>query len=115
MTVTEGYVDLLVMATKPQPTEPRLTHQSHKVLSAFLADPTAELAGADLLDSTRLASGTLYPILMRFEEAGWLRSRWEKVDPSREGRPRRRFYRITATGVTRGSVLRAEIFGGVLA
>jgi PadR family transcriptional regulator PadR len=107
------YVDLLVMATRPRATEPRLTHQSHVVLSVFLDDPAAELAGADLLDITGLFSGTLYPILMRFEQAGWLRSHWEKIDPSREGRPRRRLYRITPAGKARATALRAEILGGL--
>jgi PadR family transcriptional regulator PadR len=92
--------------------EPRLTHQSHKVLNAFFLEPTRELAGSDLLDTTHLAPGTLYPILYRFEEAGWLRSWWEKGDPSELGRPRRRLYRITGLGMARVSALRAEIFGG---
>jgi PadR family transcriptional regulator PadR len=74
-----------------------------------------ELAGADLLSSTDLASGRLYPILMRLEEAGWLKSRWEKADPALVGRPRRRLYRITSTGLARGTAVRAEILGGLLA
>jgi PadR family transcriptional regulator PadR len=101
------------MVLKSRIREPRLTQQSHKVLSAFLNDPTGEFAGADLLDSTRLMSGTLYPILIRLEEAGWLRSRWERVDPSRAGRPRRRLYRITPGGLARVSALRAEILIGL--
>ena len=45
------------------------------------------------------AYGTLYKALDRLERAGYLQSRWE--DPNigaREGRPRRRFYRITLAG-----------------
>jgi DNA-binding PadR family transcriptional regulator len=45
------------------------------------------------------AYGTLYKALDRLERAGYLASRWE--DPmiaAREGRPRRRFYRVTLTG-----------------
>src|SRR6266850_4416116 len=95
-----------------RPDDPRLTQQSHKVLGAFFSDPTRELAGVDLLTSTGLASGTLYPILFRFEEAGWLRSRWEKPGPSRTDRPRRRLYRITPTGLVKVRASRAEIFGG---
>jgi DNA-binding PadR family transcriptional regulator len=43
--------------------------------------------------------GTLYKALERLEDRGYLDSRWE--DPSAaatEGRPRRRFYRVTAVG-----------------
>jgi PadR family transcriptional regulator, regulatory protein PadR len=50
-------------------------------------------------DARRLtAYGTLYKALDRLERAGHLRSRWE--DPqlaADEGRPRRRFYRVTLT------------------
>ena len=45
------------------------------------------------------AYGTLYKALDRLERAGLLESRWE--DPSigaGEGRPRRRFYRLTLAG-----------------
>lgn len=45
------------------------------------------------------AYGTLYKALDRLERAGILDSRWE--DPligAREGRPRRRLYRVTLTG-----------------
>ena len=51
----------------------RLSHQGLRVLRAFLAafneDVRAELAGADLMRVARVSSGTLYPILLRFEKA----------------------------------------------
>lgn len=74
-----------------------------RVLQAFLEDPTMSLAGADIQRVVHLPSGTLYPILFRFESAGWLRSSWEKVDPKEVGRPRRRIYVITPLGVRRAS------------
>ena len=80
----------------------RLSHQSLRVLRAFLdalaEDIRAELAGADLMSATHLSSGTLYPILLRFEREGLLESRWEKERPEDLGRPRRRFYRMTKAG-----------------
>jgi len=81
--------------------------QTLKVLEAFLENPTDELAGADVAKRSGLASGTLYPILLRLESAGWFESRWEKIDPASEGRPRRRLYRLTRSGLTRAS----EVFG----
>jgi len=42
-------------------------------------------------------SGTLYPILAKLEHAGWLAGGKEDIDPQTEGRPPRRFYRISAT------------------
>jgi PadR family transcriptional regulator PadR len=76
----------------------QVTTQVLKVLSTFLSDPKAELSGAEISKRTGLKSGTLYPILMRLEGAKWLESEWEEGDPKVLGRPRRRFYSITALG-----------------
>ena len=78
--------------------EPRITGPTLKVLAALLSSPRDELSGAEIGRASKLASGTLYPILLRLEGAGWLQSRWEREDPSELGRPRRRFYRATALG-----------------
>lgn len=75
--------------------------QTLRVLEAFLEDPTRELSGADLHKRSGLASGTLYPILLRLESAGWFISRWEAISPAAAGRPRRRLYRLTPTGLAR--------------
>jgi DNA-binding PadR family transcriptional regulator len=93
----------------------RMSLQTLKVLEAFLENPSNELSGADVFERSRLASGTLYPILLRLESAGWFVSRWESVDPSRAGRPRRRFYRLTATGLRRASEVFAGFGRGVVA
>ncbi len=63
-----------------------------------MSSSQAELSGAEIGRTTKLASGTLYPILLRLEQAGWLESHWEDDDPRTLGRPRRRFYRVTALG-----------------
>jgi PadR family transcriptional regulator, regulatory protein PadR len=76
-----------------------LTTQSLKVLRPFLENPNLELAGVDVIRSSRLASGTAYPIMLRLERLGLLTSRWEEGDPAELGRPRRRYYTITASGV----------------
>jgi PadR family transcriptional regulator, regulatory protein PadR len=78
-------------------TEPRLTTQTLKALAALMSDRN-ELSGAEIAQTTKLASGTLYPILLRLEQAKWVESRWETEDPRELGRPRRRFYRITGLG-----------------
>jgi PadR family transcriptional regulator, regulatory protein PadR len=75
----------------------RMTTSSLKVLGAFLSTHR-ELSGAQISEITGLASGTLYPILIRLEQEKWLQSEWEKGDPKELGRPRRRFYRITGLG-----------------
>lgn len=91
----------------------RLSLQTLKVLEAFLDDPSAELAGADVNRRSGIASGTLYPNLLRLEAAGWLVSRWETIDPSRAGRPRRRLYRLTRTGLARASEVFTSFGRGV--
>jgi PadR family transcriptional regulator len=81
----------------------RMSLQTLRVLEAFLEDPNRELAGSDVQKRSSLASGTLYPILLRLESAGWFVSRWENISPAEAGRPRRRLYRLTATGLARAS------------
>ena len=95
--------------------EVRMSLQTMRVLDAFLAGPHEELAGVDVARRGHIASGTLYPILLRLESAGWLVSRWEKIDPSLEGRPRRRLYRMTPSGLRRASEVFATFSRGVLA
>jgi PadR family transcriptional regulator, regulatory protein PadR len=93
----------------------RISLQTLRVLEAFLENPSTELAGADLQKRSRIASGTLYPILLRLESAGWFLSRWETVDPSSAGRPRRRLYRLTPSGLARASELFTSFSRAVLA
>ena len=79
--------------------EVRITATVGKVLRVFLDDVAEPRYGYELMQRTRLASGTLYPILARLEAAGWLTSHLEDIDPTTENRPARRFYRITAAAV----------------
>lgn len=56
--------------------------------------------GFEILDVTGLPSGTVYPALSRLERDGYLRSSWEnEADAHDEGRPPRRYYRLTSSGV----------------
>ena len=56
--------------------------------------------GFDIIDTTGLAGGTVYPILARLERDDLVRSSWE--DPKvaqREKRPARRYYTLNARGL----------------
>jgi PadR family transcriptional regulator, regulatory protein PadR len=77
---------------------PRMTAQTLKLVRLFAADPDAARYGLDLAKQAGLKHGTTYPILKRLLAAGWLESRPEDVDPSEEGRPRQRLYRLTRLG-----------------
>jgi PadR family transcriptional regulator, regulatory protein PadR len=93
----------------------RMSLQTLRVLETFLESPTAQRSGSDVHQRCGIASGTLYPILLRLEAAGWFESRWESIDPSSAGRPRRRLYRLTSTGLRRASEVFASFNRGVLA
>ena len=74
----------------------RLSKQTLAVLDALLARATQWHHGYALSQQTGLASGTLYPILMRLEKSGWLETRWEEAPVP--GRPPRHFYRLSTDG-----------------
>ena len=76
----------------------RLTLQTELVLQALLASSDEERYGLQIVEETGLPPGTIYPILARLEAQDWIASRWEDTDPHAEGRPRRRYYRLTAAG-----------------
>ena len=55
--------------------------------------------GLDIVESTGLASGTVYVALGRLQKRGLLSATWEADEiAEREGRPRRRYYELTAAG-----------------
>ena len=93
---------------------PRLTKQSLALLGAFLGTRPFELSGTEIARTTRLKSGTIYPILARLEEAGYLAGKWEEGDASILKRPRRRYYRITPEGEAafRNAVAEIREFAG---
>lgn len=55
--------------------------------------------GFDIMDATRLPSGTVYPALRRLESLGLVASAWEEDERARKAnRPRRRNYQLTRAG-----------------
>lgn len=71
----------------------------HEAFHGFeLAKALGDVAGSRGLT----AHGTLYKALGRLAEQGFLESAWEDPELAvREGRPRRRLYRITGEGARR--------------
>jgi DNA-binding PadR family transcriptional regulator len=68
-------------------------------LLLFLCNtPNKEFSGSNMSKDLGIASGTLYPLLVKLEDAGLVVSRWENGDPQELGRPRRRYYKITGEG-----------------
>jgi PadR family transcriptional regulator, regulatory protein PadR len=85
---------------------PRFSDQTLSVLAALAADPTGWLHGYLVAKQTGLASGTLYPILIRLAERRLIEARWEDEQPA--GRPRRHLYRLTADGLVAARAALAE-------
>lgn len=84
-----AYVFAMARSRRPSP-------QTAAVLAALAERPARWRHGYDLAKETGLASGTLYPILMRLERRGALEARWQQ--PERPGRPARHMYRLTGEG-----------------
>jgi PadR family transcriptional regulator, regulatory protein PadR len=85
---------------------PRFSAQTLSVLAALEADPTAWHHGYLLAKQTGLASGTLYPILIRLADRQLIEARWEDEQPA--GRPRRHLYRLTGDGLVAARMALAE-------
>jgi PadR family transcriptional regulator PadR len=94
---------------------PRMTIPTQLVLRAMLAEPAKEMYGLEICEASGLASGTIHPILARLEGLGWLESSWENVKPEDEGRPRRRYYRLTKDGAERARIALAQATTSVTA
>jgi PadR family transcriptional regulator PadR len=92
----------------------RLSGPTLKLLKLMLEEPTKKRSGAEISREAKIGSGTLYPLLVRLEGAGWLVSEWEQVSPREVGRPRRRFYRLSTAGYPKAREALADFqFDGV--
>ena len=78
------------------PRTPNASPQTRTVLAVFAEAPFKWRYGLAISKETGLKSGTLYPLLMRLADQGFLETQWE---PSEQpGRPPRHAYRLTARG-----------------
>jgi DNA-binding PadR family transcriptional regulator len=75
--------------------------QTVRVLTQLLSRRDTWHYGYALARATGLPSGTLYPILIRLAEQGWLETKW--TDPDRPGVPPRHTYRLTGLGARAAS------------
>ncbi len=76
----------------------RLTHATSLILCVLAS---GSRHGFEVMEISGLPSGTVYPALRRLERNGHLTSEWEDEQAAhREGRPRRRTYRLTESGRT---------------
>ena len=75
---------------------PKLSHTAAMILQAIDA---GNRYGLSIMDVTGLPSGTVYPALRRQERDHLVMSHWETGKAAeKEGRPARKFYRLTSLG-----------------
>lgn len=91
LTRSSIYVDLCAMQRIR-----RSSGQTLNLLRALMDEPRKWHHGYELSKSTGLLSGTLYPILMRLSDRGFLDHKWME---SPDGVPPRHAYRLTAKGI----------------
>ena len=86
------------------PSRPPLTFATAAILQALAGGCRH---GFEVMDATGLPSGTVYPALRRLESLGLVRSAWEEEATAHAaGRPRRRYYELTAAGLDAAAVAR---------
>lgn len=72
---------------------PHLSWNAALVLKALVE---GHRYGFEIIGVTGLPSGSVYPLLRRFESSGLVESRWEdEAAAHAEGRPARRYYQAT--------------------
>jgi PadR family transcriptional regulator, regulatory protein PadR len=74
-----------------------LSPQALSLLTILLSKGPRWSHGYELAQAANLKSGTLYPLLIRLEQGGWLEAEWQP--PSQPGKPPRHAYRLTLSGV----------------
>lgn len=88
------------------PRRANISRQTQSALLALLERPKEWRYGYELMEQTGIASGTLYPMLIRLSDQGHLEARW--VPSSREGRPPRHAYRLTPTGLALARTVQSD-------
>lgn len=69
--------------------KPPVSKKAQRILDAL---KDGERHGAEIGKTTKMWAGTLYPLLMRLEDDGLIKSQWESPEPLE--RPRRRYYSL---------------------
>ncbi|TDC81354.1 PadR family transcriptional regulator [Micromonospora sp. KC606] len=84
----------------------RVTEPLLAVLNALLEADDYELHGWAIMKTTGKSGPTIYKILERLAESGWVTSRWDThTEP---GKPRRRYYQLTGHGAASARQLIAQ-------
>lgn len=81
----------------------RPSPQTVAVLLAIAKDSDRWFYGYELCRALGLKAGTVYPILIRLADRGYVETSWEQEVPP--GRPPRHLYRLSAAGAEYAAAL----------
>ena len=73
-----------------------------------------DVHGWAIMHETKRSGPTVYGVLDRLEDCGWLVSYWEQQNP-KQGKPRRRLYQLTPAGRAGAQDILADRRPGALA
>lgn len=79
-------------------TDIKMTPLMKSLLKIFIDYPQRDFYGLELSKVLRKPYGSILPLLMRLEKAGWLATDLENIDPKEQGRPKRKYYCLTDKG-----------------
>lgn len=77
----------------------RRTQTMLTVAETLLASRSRRFWGYDLCKASGIAPGSVYPMLAKFLNAGWIVDGREPAEDNSAGRPPRRYYTLTDDGV----------------
>lgn len=84
----------------------RVTAATLDVLQVLLGG-SDEMYGLRIAKAIARPTGSVFPILARLEEYGWVTSVWQSSESSERG-ARKRFYRLTSDGAAHARALLAS-------
>jgi DNA-binding MarR family transcriptional regulator len=102
-----------ISGTVKNPVGVRITGAFVRTVWFFADNAQQRYCGADVMRALRLPSGTVYPLLTRMVDSGWLTRELEEVDPKKVGRPAKRFYQLTPAGLKEARKLINRQFPGL--
>ncbi|MEV1005180.1 helix-turn-helix transcriptional regulator [Nonomuraea sp. NPDC050202] len=87
----------------------RVTQPTLDVLEVLVRafDSDEQIHGWAIMKETKRSGPTVYNVLDRLEDAGWISGEWEELEPD-ANRPRRRFYRLVGEGANAARALLTE-------
>jgi PadR family transcriptional regulator, regulatory protein PadR len=88
----------------------RITDATLDVLQVLVHEG-GDLYGLKIAKAAERPTGSVFPILAKLEDCGWVTSEWETSDPAARG-PRRRFYQLSPDGLVEARQLLIQRRGG---